>query len=93
MAKNKATAPTGGGAEKPKKEKKQVRPVPCVCGRTPCAVKHRSKTMLACPDLMECAMRSRWLSNEQAAIEDWNITVESAKQEAKKRARRKQKTV
>lgn len=56
----------------------------CVCGKMPCTVKMRSKWMLACPDHLHCAMRSRWLSTEQAAITDWNTTIQSARAEAKK---------
>ena len=56
----------------------------CVCGRQPCVIKMRSKYMLSCPATTVCAMRSRWASNEQAAIIDWNTAVKSARQERKK---------
>lgn len=92
MAQNKATAQPGGGTAKDKPEKEPAAPAVCVCGRKPCIVKHKSKHMVACPDSIICSMRSRWASTEQAAIADWNIQVESAKQEAK-RGSRKQKTV
>lgn len=75
---------------KPKEKQEPETPCVCVCGRTPCTVKHKTKHMLACPDLMACAMRSRWASTEQAAIVDWNTTVKSAKQEA---SRARYKTV
>lgn len=78
----------GGGAVKDKQKKEPAVPAVCVCGRTPCIVKHKSKRMVACPDSMVCSMRSRWASTEQAAIIDWNIQQESAKQE-EKRAKRK----
>jgi hypothetical protein len=58
----------------------------CVCGRRPCTVKMSSKYMLSCPATTKCAMRSRWASNEQAAIIDWNTAVKSARQERKKNA-------
>ena len=51
----------------------------CVCGRRPCVVKMRSKYMLSCPATTVCAMRSRWASNEQAAIIDWNTAVKAAR--------------
>ena len=68
---------------KPKEEKKPETPRVCVCGRTPCTVKHKSKYLLACPDSLTCSVRSRWASTEQAAITSWNAAVEIAKQEAK----------
>lgn len=66
---------------KPKEEKVAEVPRVCVCGREPCMVKHKSKYMLACPVLTECAMRSRWATTEQAAIKAWNVEIESAKHE------------
>lgn len=68
---------------KPKEKKEPATPCVCVCGRVPCIVKHKSKRMVACPDSMACSMRSRWASTEQAAINDWNINQESARQEGK----------
>lgn len=52
-----------------------------MCGHRPCTVKHKSKYLLACPDSMACTMRSRWKSNEQDAIKDWNDAVRSARYE------------
>lgn len=63
--------------DKQKKKKETARP--CVCGRPPCAVKHKSRHMIACPDMLTCGLRGRWRSNEQDAIIDWNTTVNSAK--------------
>lgn len=53
----------------------------CVCGRKPCTVKCKSKYMLSCPATTKCAMRSRWASNEQEAIKDWNTAVIAARQQ------------
>lgn len=55
-------------------------PCVCVCGRRPCTVKHKSQYMISCPDTMRCAMRSRWKSNEQEAIKDWNTTIQERRE-------------
>lgn len=65
-----------------KKEKEKAVPVVCVCGKVPCTVKHKSKHMLSCPDILSCSMRNRWASTEQAAITDWNTTIQSARNAA-----------
>ena len=58
--------------------KKKRLPV-CVCGRKPVTVKHRGRYMVSCIDTTHCAMRSKWAPNEQQAIKDWNVEVESKK--------------
>lgn len=73
---------------KDKQEKKKETPASCVCGRIPCIVKHKSRHMITCPHTMTCAMRSRWCTNEQAAVIDWNSAVQRAKHE---RAQKKKK--
>lgn len=60
-------------------EQEQVVALRCICGREPCTVKHKSRYMLSCPAQNECAMRSRWQGNEQAAVKDWNLTVQAAR--------------
>lgn len=55
----------------------------CVCGRTPCTVKHKSKFMISCTAPMECAMRGQWKANEQEAIKNWNTAIQSARHESK----------
>lgn len=82
MAQSKATAQPGGGPVKKTGERESR--ARCVCGTAPCIVKHKNKYMLACPDMLVCSMRSRWATNEQAAITDWNVTVQAAKQEARR---------
>ena len=68
-------------ADKQEKEK----PALCVCGRAAVTVRYRGKKMLSCPAQDKCAMRSRWCSNEQAAVTDWNNTVLAARQEMGRR--------
>lgn len=60
-------------------KQEKAEPVRCICGRQPCTVKHKSRFMLSCPAALSCAMRSRWKSNEQEAVKDWNTTVNAAK--------------
>lgn len=62
---------------KPKEEK--AVPAVCVCGAAPCLVNHRKRHMVCCPSTLSCAKRSRWWTNEQAAIKDWNTIVNSGK--------------
>lgn len=50
----------------------------CVCGHLPVMVKSGKRYMLACPDIMRCALRSAWTTNELAAIKSWNIEVKEA---------------
>ena len=82
MAKSNTIAQPGGKpdmeATTASKQKKEEA-VECACGKAPCTVKYRSKYMITCPDAMTCAMRSRWKSNEQDAIKDWNNTVKAAR--------------
>lgn len=59
-------------------KQEKVEAVRCICGRRPCTVKHKSRYMLTCPAHLSCAMRSRWKSNEQEAVKDWNTAVSSA---------------
>lgn len=65
--------------DKPKKEKET--PLPCICGGVPCTVKHGRRHMISCPNSTTCAMRSLWFSNEQLAVNDWNNTINSARNE------------
>ena len=60
-------------------KQEKVEPVRCICGRQPCTVKHKSRFMLSCPAVLTCAMRSRWKSNEQDAVKDWNTAVDTAR--------------
>ena len=50
----------------------------CVCGHLPVTVKSGKRYMLACPDVMRCALRSVWATNEQAAIKSWNLAIKEA---------------
>lgn len=62
-----------------KKDEKEVVAVVCVCGATPCTVKHKSRYMLSCPRNLECSMRGSWHKKQQDAVKSWNTAVESAK--------------
>ena len=59
--------------EKPEKPT----PVACVCGRGGIVVKTRAGKMITCPAPTVCQanLRTRWHSNEEAAIIEWNRLV------------------
>lgn len=64
-----------------KNVKEKIDPCVCVCGQVPVIVKIKGKYMLSCLDQDKCAMRSRWKTNEQAAVDDWNNAIKSARHE------------
>lgn len=63
---------------KTKELKEKITPKTCVCGQTPCLVKHKSKFMYCCPDTMRCSTRGLWYKKEQEAVKGWNTAVDEA---------------